>query len=245
MGKKTVIVTGGARSIGANIAITLAEEGYDIVISDIMPEENAVETINLCKEKGAKVLFLQSDVSKTDSCEGTVKKVLDNFGGIYGLINNAGINRDALLIKMTEEQYDAVLNVNLKSVFNMSKAVTSAMLKAREGRIVNISSIVGLFGNAGQTNYSAAKAGMIGFTKSLAKEIGSRGITVNAIAPGYIKTNMTDALDDKSKTELTSRIALRRLGTSQDIADVVSFLVSEKASYITAQVISVDGGMSI
>lgn len=245
MGKKTVFVTGSARGIGANIAATLAEDGYDIVINDIMPEENASEIIKLCEEKGAKVLFIQSDVSKPESCENAIKMTLDTFGGIYGLINNAGINKDALLIKMTEEQYDAVMNVNLKSVFNMSKAVTSAMLKAKEGRIVNISSIVGLFGNAGQTNYSAAKAGMIGFTKSLAKEIGSRGITVNAVAPGYIKTTMTDALDDKAKNELTSRIALRRLGTSQDIADIVSFLMSEKASYITAQVISVDGGMSI
>lgn len=245
MSKKTVIVTGSARGIGANIAVTLAEDGFDIVISDIMTEDTAAETIRLCEEKGAKVLFVQSDVSKYESCENVIKATIETFGNIYGLINNAGINRDALLIKMTEEQYDAVLNVNLKSVFNMSKAVTSVMLKAKEGRIVNISSIVGLFGNAGQTNYSAAKAGMIGFTKSLAKEIGSRGITVNAVAPGYIKTNMTDALDDKSKTELNSRIALRRLGTSQDIADTVSFLVSGKASYITAQVISVDGGMSI
>ena len=243
--KKTVLVTGAAGGIGACIAETLAGEGYNIIITDIVSEEKAEASVNNCQNKGAEVLFIQGDVSSYSSCDETIKKSIEKFGGIYALVNNAGIIRDSLLMRMTEEQFDKVIDINLKSVFNMSKLAVSHMVKAREGRIVNISSITGIFGNAGQTNYASSKAGMIGFTKSLAKEVGSRGITVNAIAPGYISTDMTASLPEKAYEELTSRISLRSLGKPQDVANAASFFISEKASYITGHVLSVDGGMSI
>ena len=243
--KKAVLITGAARGIGACIAETLAGEGYNIIITDIVEEEKAEAVINSCKNKGADVLFVQGDVSSYASCEEIVKKSIEKFGGIYALINNAGITRDALLMRMTEEQFDRVININLKSVFNMSKQAVSHMVKAREGRIVSISSVVGIYGNAGQTNYSSSKAGIIGFTKSLAKEVGGRGITVNAIAPGYIVTDMTAGLSEKADEDLKSRIALKNLGEPQDVANAVSFLISDKASYITGHVLSVDGGISI
>jgi len=243
--KKAVLITGAARGIGACIAETLAGEGYNIIITDIVEEEKAEAVINSCKNKGADVLFVQGDVSSYASCEEIVKKSIEKFGGIYALINNAGITRDALLMRMTEEQFDRVININLKSVFNMSKQAVSHMVKAREGRIVSISSVVGIYGNAGQTNYSSSKAGIIGFTKSLAKEVGGRGITVNAIAPGYIVTDMTAGLSEKADEDLKSRIALKNLGEPQDVANAVSFLISDKASYITGHVLSVDGGISL
>jgi len=243
--KKAVLITGAARGIGACIAETLAGEGYNIIITDIVEEEKAEAVINSCKNKGADVLFVQGDVSSYASCEEIVKKSIEKFGGIYALINNAGITRDALLMRMTEEQFDRVININLKSVFNMSKQAVSHMVKAREGRIVSISSVVGIYGNAGQTNYSSSKAGIIGFTKSLAKEVGGRGITVNAIAPGYIVTDMTAGLSEKADEDLKSRIALKNLGKPQDVANAVSFLISDKASYITGHVLSVDGGISV
>lgn len=242
--RKAVLVTGAANNIGACIAETLAQEGYNVIINDIVPEEKAADVVNKCKSYGVDVMYIRGDVSSYADCETTVKSAVEKFGGIYALVNNAGITRDGLLMRMSEDQFDKVIAVNLKGVFNMSKLAVSHMLKAREGRIVNISSIVGISGNAGQTNYSASKAGIIGFTKSLAKEVGSRGITVNAVAPGYIASDMTEVLDDARKEDYFSRIALKRGGTVQDIANVVSFLVSDKASYITAHVLNVDGGLS-
>jgi len=243
--KKAVLITGAAQGIGATIAETLAGEGYDIIITDIAPENKAEAVIAGCKNKGADVLFIQSDAASYASCEGAVKKAVEKFGGIYALVNNAGIIKDALLMRMTEEQFDKVVAVNLKGVFNMSKHAVTHMVKAREGRIVNISSIAGIYGNAGQTNYSSSKAGVIGFTKSLAKEVGGRGITVNAVAPGFIASDMTANLPEKSNEEAKSRIALRAFGAPQDVADAVSFLIGDKAGYITGHVLSVDGGMSL
>ena len=241
--KKAVLVT-GAVNIGACIAETLAKDGYNIIISDIIPEEKAAQTIENCKSHGVEVIYIKGDVSSYSDCEAVVNTAIERFGGIYALINNAGIRRDGLLMRMSEEQFDQVIAVNLKGVYNMSKLAVAHMVKAKEGRIVSISSIVGVSGNAGQTNYAASKAGIIGFTKSLAKEVGSRGITVNAIAPGYISTDMTDSLNDSIKEDYMSRIALKTFGKPQDVADAVSFLISDKASYITAHVLSVDGGMS-
>ena len=234
--KKSVLITGAAQGIGACIAETLAGENYNIIIADIIPPKNA---------GNSNALFIECDVSDYNSCELAVKTAVEKFGNIYALVNNAGILRDALLMRMTEEQFDSVIGVNLKSVFNMSKLVAPHMIKAREGRIVNMSSVAGIYGNAGQVNYASSKAGMIGFTKSLAKEIGSRGITVNAIAPGFISSAMTETLKESAAEEIKSRIALRSLGTPQDVANAVSFLISDKARYITGHVLSVDGGISL
>ena len=243
--KKAALITGASGGIGACIAETLAGEGYDIIITYNSSEEKARIIADKCREKGAGVLCLKSDVSSYSSCGETVKKAVETFGGIYALVNNAGIVKDALLIRMTEQQFDEVVAVNLKGAFNMTKHAVSHMVKAREGRIVNISSAVGICGNAGQANYAAAKAGLIGFTKSLAKETGGRSVTVNAVAPGYIATDMTAGLPENIAGEIKSRISLRAPGAPQDIANAVSFLISEKASYITGQVLSVDGGMSL
>ncbi|MCL2771858.1 MAG: 3-oxoacyl-[acyl-carrier-protein] reductase [Oscillospiraceae bacterium] len=245
MNKKAVLITGAAGGIGACVAETLAGERYNIIITDVIPEEKAENTINKCKEKGAEVLYIQSDVSSYSSCEEAVKQSVEKFGGIYGLVNNAGIIKDALLMRMTEEQWDNVISVNLKGVFNMSHHVVPHMVKAKAGRIVSLSSVAGIYGNAGQTNYSSTKAGIIGFTKSLAKEVGARGITVNAVAPGFIETPMTANLPQKAVEEATSRISLKSFGSAQDIANAVSFLISDKASYISGHVLSVDGGMSL
>lgn len=243
--RKAVLITGAAAGIGACIAETLAAEGYNIIITDIVPEEKSLTAVNKCKDKGADVLFIQSDVSSYSSCDEMIKKSVEKFDRIYALVNNAGIIKDSLLMRMTEEQFDKVIAVNLKGVFNMSRLVVPHMVKLKEGRIVNISSISGIYGNAGQTNYASSKAGIIGFTKSLAIEVGSRGITVNAVAPGYIATDMTASLPEKAVAEIKSRIALKTLGTTQDVANAVSFLISGKASYITGHVLSVDGGMSL
>ncbi|MCL1793029.1 MAG: 3-oxoacyl-[acyl-carrier-protein] reductase [Oscillospiraceae bacterium] len=243
--KKAVLVTGAAQGIGACIAETLAGEGYNIAITDIVPKEKAQIAVDSCKSKGAEVLFVQSDASCHDSCGEAVKTFIEKFGSIYALVNNAGIIRDALLMRMSEKQFDTVMEVNLKSVFNMSKHAIAHMVKAREGRIVNISSVAGIYGNAGQTNYASSKAGIIGFTKSLAAEVGSRNITVNAVAPGYIATDMTAALPEGAAEKINSRISLKRPGSPKDVADAVSFLISDKASYISGHVLSVDGGMSI
>jgi len=243
--KKAVLITGAAQGIGACIAETLAGEGYNIIITDIVPKDKAGNIISACESKGADVLFIQSDASDYASCENAVRQAAEKFGGIYALVNNAGITRDALIMRMTDEQFGKVIDINLKSVFNMSKHAVSYMVKAREGRIVSISSVIGIYGNAGQTNYSASKAGIIGFTKSLAKEVGGKGITVNAVAPGYILTEMTANLPENTAAEIKSRIPLKALGTPQDVASAVSFLVGGKSSYITGHVLSVDGGMSL
>ena len=243
--KKAILVTGAAQGIGACIAETLAGEGYNIAITDIVPKEKAQIAIQNCLGKGAEVLFAQSDASSYDSCGEAVKKFIEKFGSIYALVNNAGIIRDALLMRMSEKQFDTVIDVNLKSVFNMSKHVLPHMVKAREGRIVSISSVAGIYGNAGQTNYASSKAGIIGFTKSLAVEVGSRNITVNAVAPGYIATDMTADLPEGAAEKINSRISLKRPGSPKDVADAVSFLISDRAAYISGHVLSVDGGMSI
>jgi 3-oxoacyl-[acyl-carrier protein] reductase len=245
--RKPVIITGAAQGIGACIAQTLARAGYDIIITDIVPQEKAeaAAITDSCKSEGADVLYMQCDVSDHNSCADAVKKSIKKFGGVYALVNNAGITGDSLLMRMTEDQFDKIMAVNLKSVFNMSKPAVPHMIKAREGRIINISSVAGIYGNAGQTNYASSKAGMIGFTKSLAKEIGGRGITVNAVAPGFIVTDMTAALPGNAAEEIKSRIALKTLGSPQDVANAVKFLMSAEAEYITGHVLSVDGGMSL
>ena len=243
--KKAVMITGAAGALGPYIAETLAGDGYNIILTDIVSEDKAEPVINNCKNKGAEVLFIQNDVLSYQSCEHSIKISVEKFGGIYGLVNNAGILRDALLLRMSEEQFGKVIDVNLKSMFNMSKPAVAHMIKVREGRIVNMSSVAGIYGNAGQTNYASSKAGIIGFTKSLAQEVGSRGITVNAVAPGFIAAGMTETLTESAAEQIKSRIALKTIGTPQDVANAVSFLIGDKASYITGHVLSVDGGMSI
>jgi len=239
---RVAIVTGGARGIGREIALTLAREGASIAICDVNEE-----ALSLTKAE-IEAISRQCTVSIVDvgdyaSCEEMVNKTLDKFGKIDILINNAGITRDSLLMRMKEEDWDAVLRVNLKGAFNFTKAVCRAMIKQRYGKVVNIASIIGIMGNAGQANYAASKAGLIGLTKSSAKELASRGINVNAIAPGFIKTPMTDKLTDEQKEGMLKLIPLNSLGSPSDVANLVLFLVSDRASYITGEVIKVDGGM--
>jgi len=239
---KTALVTGSGGGIGKVTAMVLAEAGADVIICDI--NETAAETT--AKEilaLGRKSRAFTVDVSNAGQVQKMVKAIIADFKKIDILVNNAGITRDGLLIRMKEEDWDKVLSVNLKSVFLMTKAVSRYMLKARSGRIVNIASVIGLIGNAGQANYAASKAGVIGFTKSIAKELASRNITVNAIAPGFIKTAMTDMLSDEVKNKMLESIPLGYFGEPSDVANVVHFLVSGKARYLTGQVIHVDGGM--
>lgn len=239
---KVALVTGGGRGIGKAIVLALAKEGADIVTCDINLE-NLKEVAAEIEKLGRKVLILKADVSKMGEVEEMVKKALDKFIKIDILVNNAGITRDNLILRMSEEEWDQVLDINLKGTFNCLKTVTRPMMKARSGRIINIASVVGIMGNPGQANYAASKAGIIGLTKSAAKELASRGINVNAVAPGFIETSMTEALGDKAKEKLTSQIPLKRLGEVADVANLVVFLASDSASYITGEVIKVDGGM--
>lgn len=243
--KKTAIVTGAAKGIGKAIALKLAEEGFNIVLNYRSSEDKAIETENEIKEKNVEVLRVQGDITNTEDVLNLVNKAKEKFGSIDVMVNNAGITKDNLLLRMKEEEFDSVINTNLKGVFNCLKAITPIMVKQKHGKIISISSVVGITGNAGQVNYAASKAGVIGMTKSLAKEIGSRGITVNAVAPGFIETDMTSVLNDKLKETAKKELPLRRLGTPEDVANVVSFLSSEKADYVTGQVIHVDGGMVI
>lgn len=239
---KVTIITGGARGIGKEIALRFAQEGAKIVICDINEEDLAktkLEIQNFDKD----VKIFRVDVSNFKEVEEMVGNVLDNYKRIDILINNAGITRDDLILRMEEESWDKVIAVNLKSVFNCTKTVAKAMLKQRQGKIINISSIIGVVGNVGQANYSASKAGIIGFTKSVAKELAPRGINVNAVAPGFIQTEMTEKLPQEIKDGMLKRIPLGRFGTPRDVAEVVLFLASEASSYITGQVIVVDGGM--
>ena len=240
--KKVAIVTGAARGIGKEIALALAGEGANIAICDI--EKNALEQAKSEIEAlGRECLIEVVDVGKTDFCEDMANKTLDKFSKIDILVNNAGITRDTLLMRMKEEDWDAVLTVNLKGAFNFTKAVCRSMIKQRSGKIVNIASIIGIIGNAGQANYAASKAGLIGLTKSSAKELASRGINVNAIAPGFIQTPMTDKLTDDQKDAMLKLIPLGSLGEPKNVADLVLFLVGGTSSYITGEVIKVDGGM--
>ncbi len=240
---KTALITGATRGIGKQIALTLAQNGYDIAINYRTENDALKETKKQIEEKGVKCLTVQGDVSNFEDCEKFVKEIIEEYGKIDVLVNNAGITKDTLLMRMKKEDFEDVIDTNLVGTFNVTKNVISHMMKARSGRIINISSVVGVAGNAGQTNYSASKAGMIGFTKSLAKEVASRGILVNAVAPGFIETGMTDVLKDEIKEEIAKSIPLKRMGKTEDVANVVKFLVSEESSYITGQVINVDGGM--
>lgn len=239
---KMALITGGGRGIGRAIALALAKEGADIVACDINLE-SLKEVASEIEKLGRRVLILKADVSKVREVDEMVKKALDKFTKIDILVNNAGITRDNLILRMSEEEWDQVLGINLKGAFNCLKAVARPMMKQRWGRIINIASVVGIMGNPGQANYAASKAGIIGLTKSAAKELASRGINVNAIAPGFIKTVMTEALSDEVKERLTSQIPLKRLGEVVDVANLVVFLASDDASYITGEVIKVDGGM--
>lgn len=240
---KVALVTGASRGIGKEIALRLAAQGANVVLNYVGSEELANGVAEEVKALGRKVLTINCDVSNTEKCSEMVNEIMEKFGRIDILVNNAGITRDGLLMRMKESDWDAVLNINLKGVFNCTKAVVKPMMKQRSGKIVTITSVVGLMGNAGQSNYSAAKAGCIGFTKSVAKEVASRGINVNAVAPGFIITPMTDALNEKQIEDLASGIPLKRPGKPEDVAKVVEFLVSDNANYITGQVINVDGGM--
>jgi len=240
---KTAIVTGASRGIGKAIAEQLALNGANIVLN-YRTNVNAVEEVlNSLQQKGVRAVAVQADVSKADEAQKLIQSAIDNFGKIDILVNNAGIIKDNLLMRMSEEDFDTVIDVDLKGVFNCIKSASKIMLKQRCGKIINISSVVGLAGNAGQVNYAAAKAGVIGITKSAAKELGSRSITVNAIAPGFITTEMTDVLSDKAKQESINNIPLKHFGKPSDVAMAVVFLASDMANYITGQVIQVDGGM--
>ena len=240
---KVVFITGATRGIGKQIAITFAKEGYDVAINYRKENEDLENTKKEIEENGVKCFAVQGDVSSFEDCERFVKEIINEYGKIDVLVNNAGITKDTLLMRMKKEDFESVIDVNLVGTFNVTKNVIPYMMKARNGRIINISSIVGVSGNAGQTNYSASKAGIIGFTKSLAKEIASRNILVNAVAPGFIETNMTDVLKDEVKEAISKQIPLNRMGKAEDVANVVKFLASEDSSYITGQVINIDGGM--
>lgn len=240
---KCALITGATRGIGKQIAITLAKQGYNIALNYRKENEELENTKKEIEKIGVQVLAVKGDVANFENCENFVKQVIERFGQIDVLVNNAGITKDMLLMRMKKEDFEQVIDTNLVGTFNVTKNVVPYMMKARSGRIINISSVVGILGNAGQTNYSASKAGIIGFTKSLAKEIASRNILVNAVAPGFIETNMTDVLKDDVKQEIVKNIPLKRMGTTQDVANVVKFLASDDSSYITGQVINVDGGM--
>jgi len=239
---KVALVTGGAQGIGKAIALLLAQNGSDIVISDINLEK-AEETVKEIEGTGQRAMAIKVDVANSGEVERMVQTILERFGHIDILVNNAGIARDKLILRMSEEDWDAVLGVNLKGTFNCTKAIIRHMSKQRSGKIVSIASVVGEMGNAGQANYSASKAGVIGFTKTIAREFAQRGVNVNAIAPGYIETPMTDALPGKAKEELRRLIPMDRLGRPEDVAEAVLFLVSEASSYITGQVLNVNGGI--
>ena len=241
--EKCALITGATRGIGKQIAITLAKQGYNIALNYRKENEELENTKKEIEEIGVQVLAVKGDVANFEDCENFVKQVIERFGQIDVLVNNAGITKDMLLMRMKKEDFEQVIDTNLVGTFNVTKNVVPYMMKARSGRIINISSVVGISGNAGQTNYSASKAGIIGFTKSLAKEIASRNILVNAVAPGFIETNMTDVLKDDVKQEIAKNIPLKRMGTAQDVANVVKFLASDDSSYITGQVINIDGGM--
>lgn len=240
---KTAVITGASRGIGRAIAFDLAEQGANIVVNYSGSEAKAYEVVEEIKQMGGNAIAVRANVANMEEVQAMMKESLEQFGTIDILVNNAGITRDNLLMRMKEDEWDDVININLKGVFNTTKAVTRQMMKQRSGRIINIASIVGVSGNPGQANYVAAKAGVIGLTKTTARELASRHINVNAIAPGFITTDMTDKLNEEVKTEMLKQIPLARFGDAKDIASVVSFLASEKSAYITGQTIHVDGGM--
>jgi len=240
---KTAVVTGASRGIGRAVAIKLASLGANIVLNYRSSIKSVEEVLAEIKAMGINAVAVQGDISNFAEAEKVIKAAVENFGSLDILVNNAGITKDGLLARMKEEDFDSVIETNLKGAFNCMRHATPIMMKQRRGRIINMSSVVGVAGNAGQINYAASKAGVIGMTKSAAKELASRGITVNAIAPGFIQTDMTDALSDKVKEDLLSGIPLKRLGQADEVAELVAFLASESASYITGQVININGGM--
>lgn len=242
---KNAIVTGASRGIGRAIAIKFAELGANVVLNYRSDINSVQEVVKEIESKGVKALAIQGDVSSFEDSKKIIDETMEKLGSVDILVNNAGITKDSLIMRMKEEEFDKVIEVNLKGVFNCIKHAIPVMVKQRSGKIINISSVVGLSGNAGQANYAAAKAGIIGLTKSVAKEIASRGITANAIAPGFIQTDMTETLGEKVKENIKANIPLKRLGSPEDIANTAAFLASDMASYITGQVISVDGGMHI
>ena len=242
---KTAIVTGGARGIGRAICIALAKAGANVVTCYARSAEACEETIRMVEECGVKGMCVKADVSNLEEITAMVDTVKKKFGTIDILVNNAGITKDNLIMGISEEDFDAVIDTNLKGAFLFTKALSRTMLKQKGGRIINISSIVGVRGNAGQTNYAASKAGLIGLTKSVAKELGAKGITCNAVAPGFIETDMTAALPDTVKEATLASIPMKRLGKAEDVANLVTFLASDEAAYITGQVICVDGGMAV
>lgn len=243
---KTAIITGSARGIGAAIALRLAKDGFNIALNDI--SEKSFENNDIIEKitaLGVRCEKYIADVSDHEACGEFVKKIKADFGSIDALINNAGITRDGLLLRMAEENYDDVIRINQKSVFNMTKFVGAVMLRQKSGRIVNLASVAGLYGNPGQMNYSASKGAVIAMTKTAAKELGSRGINVNAVAPGFIKTPMTDKLTDEQREAMLAQIAMKRYGEPEEVASVVSFLCSGDASYVTGQIIEISGGLSM
>ena len=241
---RAAVVTGGSRGIGRAVCVALAKQGCNVVVNYCHGEAAAAETAALCKELGVEAVTVQADVSTAEGCKKLFEEAVNAFGRVDILVNNAGVTRDNLILRLSEEDFDTVLNANLKGAFLCCKEAARRMVRQRYGRIVNLSSVVGLRGNAGQTNYSASKAGLIGLTKSLAKELASRNVTVNAVAPGFIDTDMTAVLPEAAKTALLGSIPLGRMGKPEDVARAVAFLCSEDAAYITGQVLSVDGGMN-
>ena len=241
--RKVVFVTGGSRGIGKEVAEVYADNGYDVVINYVSDKTDVEGLKKEFEEKGVKCLLVKGDVSKAEDVQNMVEEAIKEFGKIDVLVNNAGITRDTLLMRMSEEDFDKVIEINLKGTYLVTKAVTKYMMKKRQGSIINLASVVGVVGNAGQCNYSASKAGIIGFTKSVAKELASRNIRANAVAPGFIATDMTSVLSDSVKENINAQIPLKRMGTAKEVAEVIYFLGSDKSSYVTGQVINIDGGM--
>lgn len=242
---KVALITGAARGIGKAIALKFASEGCNIAFTDLVIDENGKQTEEEIAAFGVKVKGYASNAADFEACHAVVAEVVKDFGRLDVLVNNAGITKDGLMMRMSEAQWDAVIAVNLKSAFNFVHAATPVMMRQRSGSIINMASVVGVHGNAGQCNYSASKAGMIGLAKSIAQELGPRGVRANAIAPGFIITAMTDALSDEIKEEWAKKIPLRRGGTPEDVANIATFLASDLSSYVTGQVIQVDGGMNM
>ena len=240
---KTVFVTGASRGIGKEVALKFADNGYNVVINYVSSKTDVEKLKAEFESKGVKALIMQADVTDKEAIEELVKKAIEEFGAIDVLVNNAGVTRDNLLMRMSEEEFNKVIEINLKGTYIVTKAVTKYMMKKRKGSIVNLSSVVGVVGNAGQCNYSASKAGIIGFTKSIAKELASRNIRSNAVAPGFIETDMTAVLSEEVKENIHNQIPLKRMGTAKEVANLIYFLGSDESSYITGQVINIDGGM--